>query len=260
MTIRSWTWSGCPGDDAAMRHDSGAIRRSFGRRLALSATISLALVLAVGPSSPGVAGAGLPAWTGGVDLYRPGAFSTQATWYWCTAADVQIARNIVFALGDHSSTGQRRYFEWMRAHNHYTIPVSDGVDPAGWAQGLAHFVDARYRVVTSSSFANALRSAVRRLRQTNRPVALLVDHGNHGWLLTGFTASADPAVTAAFTVTGVRVVGPLYGRQSRNGYDMPPNTLLTPARLAAFLSPWHYARTRMMWEGRWVTIQAVPST
>jgi hypothetical protein len=224
------------------------------------ALLVLAVALAVLPVPPDAAAAELPTWTGSVDLYRPGAFSTQASWLWCTAADVQIARNIVRGESDRSATAQRRYFDWMRTQNHYAIPVADGIDPAGWAKGLARYVDSRYRVVSSTSFSNALRSAVRRLRQTNRPVALLVDHGNHGWLLTGFSSTADPAVTSGFTVTRVRVVGPLYGRQSRGGYDMPPNTELTPARLAAFLTPWHYARIRMMWEGRWVTIQPIPST
>jgi hypothetical protein len=216
------------------------------------------VALALAPAVPAAAGAEFPTWTGSVDVYRPGVFTTQASWLWCTAAGVQIARNLVRGESDHSATAQRRYFDWMRTQNHYAIPVADGIDPEGWAKGLASFVDPRYRVVSSTSFSNALRSAVRRLRQTNRPVALLVDHGNHGWLLTGFSATADPAVTANFTVTRVRVVGPLYGRQSRGGYDMPPNTELTPERLATFLTPWHYARIRMMWERRWVTIQAVP--
>ncbi len=221
-----------------------------------SLIVATALVfLAPGPA----AGSGLPAWTGSFDVYRTGVFTTQATWLWCTAADVQIARNIVNREDDHSATSQRRYFDWMRAHDRYAIPVSDGVDPQGWAAGMARFVDPRYRVVTSSSFANALRSAVRRLRQTSRPVALLVDRGNHGWLLTGFSATADPAVTASFRVTGVRVVGPLYGLQSRNGYDLPPDSALSPTRLASFLTPFHYAPIRMSWEDRWVTIQAIPA-
>ena len=42
-------------------------------------------------------------------------------------------------------------------------------------------------------------------------------------------------MTASFTVTSVRVVGPLYGLQSRNGYDMPPDTRLTPGPAAALL-------------------------
>ena len=78
----------------------------------------------------------------------------------------------------------------MRLHNRYHLPLSAGVDPQGWAAGLRHFVDDRYRLVASTTFDGALRSAVRRLRQTNLPVALTVSHGNHGWILTGFTATA----------------------------------------------------------------------
>jgi hypothetical protein len=86
----------------------------------------------------------------------------------------------------------------------------------------------------------------------------LFRRGNHGWLLTGFAATADPAATLSFRVTSVRVVGPLYGLQSRGGYDMPPDSAIAPERLATFLTPFHYARTKMTWEGRWVTIQAIP--
>jgi hypothetical protein len=132
------------------------------------------------------------------------------------------------------------------------------VDPAGWSAGLRHFVDGRYRLVSSRSFDSALRSAVTRLRLTNLPVALTVSHGNHGWILTGFRATADPAKTASFTVTSVRVTGPLYGLQSKNGYDMAPNTKLTTAQLKRFFTPWKYAPRKMIWDGRYVSIQPVP--
>jgi hypothetical protein len=202
--------------------------------------------------------ANLPAWTGGVNLYRSGTFTTQKSWLWCTAAGVQIVRNIVDRKTDHSTAGQRRYFNWMRGHNRYELPLSAGVDPAGWAAGLRHFVDDRYRLVSSRSFDSALRSAVKRLRLTNLPVALTVSHGNHGWILTGFRATADPAVTNSFRVTSVRVTGPLYGLQSKNGYDMAPNTKLTTAQLKRFFTPWKYAPKAMIWDGRYVSIQPVP--
>jgi hypothetical protein len=146
----------------------------------------------------------------------------------------------------------------MRAHDRYAIPISDGVDPAGWAAGLRRFVDPRYRLVTSTSFDSALRSAVTSLRRTNLPVAITVAHGDHAWILTGFSATADPAVTTQFSVTGVRVVGPLWGLRNRTyGYDMRPDTRLTPSQLKGFFTPWHYARIRMAWEGRWVSVQPV---
>ena len=146
----------------------------------------------------------------------------------------------------------------MRGRNRYDLPLSAGVDAAGWTAGLRHFVDDRYRLVSSRTFDGALRSAVTRLRLTGLPVALTVSHGNHGWILTGFRATADPATTSAFTVTSVRVTGPLYGLQSKNGYDMPPNTKLTTAQLRRYFTPWKYAPKPMVWDGRYVSIQPVP--
>jgi hypothetical protein len=119
-------------------------------------------------------------------------------------------------------------------------------------------VDSRYTLYTSRSFDSALRSAVTNLRQTGLPVAITVEHGNHAWIITGFTASADPARTTDFTVTSINVVGPLWGLQSRTyGYDMKPDTKLTPKQLAGFFTPWHYAPIKMAWEGRWVSVQPV---
>jgi hypothetical protein len=210
------------------------------------------------PRTAEAAEANLPAWTGGVNLYRNGTFTTQKSWLWCTAAGVQIVRNIVDRKTDHTTAGQRRYFTWMRDRNRYDLPLSAGVDAAGWTAGLRHFVDDRYRLVSSRTFDSALRSAVTRLRLTNLPVALTVSHGNHGWILTGFRATADPATTTTFTVTSVRVTGPLYGLQSKNGYDMPPNTKLTTAQLKRFFTPWKYAPMKMVWDGRYVSIQPIP--
>ena len=229
------------------------------RRSIVGLIVAASLTIAsIGLPRPTAAADALPAWHGGIDLYRDGTYTVQKSWLWCTAAGVQIVRNIVDVEADHTTTAQRRYFAWMRLHNRYHLPLSAGVDPQGWAAGLRHFVDDRYRLVASTSFDNALRSAVRRLRQTNLPVALTVSRGNHGWILTGFTASADPLTAASFRVTGVRVTGPLYGLQSRGGYDMPPDTKLTPDQLRRYFTPWRYAPMPMVWDGRYVSIQPVP--
>jgi hypothetical protein len=237
-------------------------RLAFGMRplAGLIAALSLAFGYAVAPPPAIAADPPLPAWDGSVDLYRDGVFTTQKNWLWCTAAGVQIVRNIVDEQDDHTVSGQRRYFNWMRERNRYALPLSAGVDPQGWTAGLRQFVDDRYRLVTSTTFDNALRSAVKRLRLTGLPVALAVAHGNHGWILTGFAATEDPARTASFKVTSVRIVGPLYGLQSRNGYDMPPDTKLTPTQLKRYFTPWKYPPKAMIWDGRYVSIQPVPET
>jgi hypothetical protein len=199
----------------------------------------------------------LPAWDGGIDLYRDGVFTTQKSWLWCTAAGVQIVHNIVERDNDHTTSGQRRYFDWMRSKNHYELPESAGVDPQGWTAGLRHFVDDRYRLVASRSFRAGLRSAAANLRRTDLPVALTVSRGNHGWILTGFEATADPLLTDDFDVTSVRVVGPLFGLQSKNGYDMRPGTKLSAEELRRFFTPWRYAPMAMIWDGKYVSIQPV---
>ncbi len=239
---------------------SGRVHSRSIARIVLAALVATAL-LAGRVALPGAEVSALSRWTGGMDLYRTGVFTTQKTWLWCTAADVQIIRNMAYGQRDHSRTNQSRYFTYMRAHDRYAIPVSDGTDPGGWTAGLRHFVDSRYRLYQSTSFSSALRSAVTNMRKTNLPVAIAVQHGNHGWVLTGFTATADPARTTRFSVTSVRVVGPLWGLQSRTyGYDMRPDTKLTPSQLRGFFTPWHYARVRMAWEGKWVSIQPVATT
>ena len=135
---------------------------------------------------PGVEVTALPRWTGGVNLYRRGVYTTQKSWLWCTAASIQIIRNITRGTNDHTAKNQRRYFNWMRKHNRYRLPLSAGVDAQGWAAGFRHYVDARYRLVASKTFASALRLAVIRLRKTNLPVGVTVSRGNHAWVLHRF--------------------------------------------------------------------------
>jgi len=227
-------------------------------RLVLGVVVAALAAGAGPPPAANAATAPVQTWDGGVNLYRGGAFATQRTWQWCTAAGVQIVRNIAEGESDQARSRQARYYGYMREHNRYPVRAQDGVDPGGWAAGLRRFVDERYRVVASNSFGAALRSAVTSLRQTNLPVGITVAHGTHAWILTGFTATEDPLVTDDFRVTSVRVTGPLWGLQSRaRGYDMRPNTKLTPAQLNDYFTPWHYAPIRMAWEGQWVSIQPV---
>jgi hypothetical protein len=226
-------------------------------RLIALLAVAVGLVISVPPAP---ADAALSTWTGGINLYRTGVYTVQKTWTWCTAADVQIMRNIVRNQSDHSYASQKAYFAYMRLHNHYAIPSSDGVDPHGWAAGLKRWVDLRYRAKSYATFAAGLKVAVKSLRMTNRPIGILVARGNHAWVLHGFTATADPARTNNFTVTSVRVTGPLWGLQNRTfGYDMAPNKKLTSSQFRTFWTPWHYARIRMVWEGRFVAIVPVYS-
>ena len=187
---------------------------------------------------------------GSVNLYRDGAFATQRTWQWCTAAGVQIVKNIAEGESDQARSRQARYYGYMREHNRYPVPRAGRRRPGGWAAGLRRFVDERYRVVASDSSAPRSGPPSRACGDA-LPVGITVAHGTHAWILTGFTATGTRSSTDDFRVTSVRVTGPLWGLQSRaRGYDMRPNTKLTPAQLNDYFTPWHYAPIRMAWEGQ----------
>lgn len=218
----------------------------------------VALVLAASVFAPGSAAAAPQRGSLTFDVYRPGVYSMQATWTWCTAASVQIIRNVLLDQTNHSATQQGQFFAYMRANNRYQQPSHRAVDPQGFLAGLRQFVDPSYALVASPTFDAAVHSAVTQLRLTGEPVALIVAAGRHAWVLTGFTATADPALTTSFGVVSVRVVGPLYGRQSVGGYDSPPDTSLSFAALRQFLLPYRFPFATTPWTGRYVTFQAIP--
>jgi hypothetical protein len=226
--------------------------RIVGIALLFLATFTLAPVAVAGASPRSVPET--------FDVYRPGVYSEQATWTWCTAASVQIMRNILLAETDHSSAHQQQFFDDMRASNRYQLAGHRGVDPEGFLAGLRHFVSPAYALVVSPTFDAAVRSAVTQLRLTGKPVALIVAAGRHAWVLTGFTATADPARTTDFQVASVRIVGPLYGRQSINGYDSPPDTSISYAALRRFLLPYRFPFAATPWTSRYLTFQAIRTT
>ena len=97
-------------EPAPDRAPGGAVGVGMNRsiRVALLA-LGLALGWTVAPAPPPgspAAVAAAEAWDGSVDLYRKGVFTTQKTWLWCTAAGVQIVRNIVEGEADHARASQ----------------------------------------------------------------------------------------------------------------------------------------------------------
>jgi PKD repeat protein len=194
----------------------------------------------------------IPAWTGRMNLYRSGVFSTQATYTWCVPTSAQIMVNIIKGRSVHSSTEQYRWYKLGRQLNRYRYPWA-GVDPKGFA-GILNTVGAGpYRVYAGTSYQTALRYAALRMRLTGKPVGLFVGHGSHAWVLNGFAATADPAVTSSYTVTSVNVMGPLWPKQTRGYWDMAPNTKLSNATFARILTRYD-DRITTVWDYRYVVI------
>ena len=195
---------------------------------------------------------GLPAWTGTLDFYRPSAFASQATTTWCVAASSQMMLNMILGQSDSLSSSQATYITYGQANDGGNYP--SGTNPAGWSAILDRYGGATYSVQTFGDSTSALKQAALRMRQTNRPVGMLVWKGRHAWVMDGFTATADPATTSNFTITSVDVAGPLYPRpMNSSGYDLPPDTQLTPAQLATYFLPYTDSIVKT-WNGKYVLI------
>jgi len=149
-----------------------------------------------------------------LNLYRDGVFVHQVDDQTCVAAAAQNMLNVI-RLGedgrppDTTTATQRALYDrivelttWEDSHN-------GGTGPGGWAALLTE-EGYPYEVRTYESRLAALRGAAAALRATGRPVGVIAWQGIHSWVMTGFTATADPATTGRFTVSEAYVLDPWY--------------------------------------------------
>lgn len=200
----------------------------------------------------------LRTWTGSFNLYRSSAFSTQRTNVWCIAAGVQMMRNLIKGESDHSSATQKRYYDDARANDRFENWRFPGSDAQGWAAALRTYTGvSHYAWHADTTYRDAIRSAARQIRRTGKPVGLMVSRGGHAWVMTGFRATADPAVTDDYEVTSVYIMGPLYPvQQSSSGYDRPPNTRFSYEWLKHFFVPFRSLpnENSEIWDQKFVSV------
>ena len=107
----------------------------------------------------------------------------------------------------------------------------------GWATGLNLVGAGPYDLVGTDTIDAALLAAARAIRLTGKPVGLLMWHGRHAWVMSGFRATADPLNPDA-KVTAVFVEDPLYPFGSSSWGPSPaPGAALTPAELGRQFVP-----------------------
>jgi hypothetical protein len=217
-------------------------------------------------AGPSIAPSGSPASTPKpgpfrIDLYRSGAFISELTAIWCLPAAMQVSANIMDIhagkRSDRTRARQKQLFDLARS----LAPSRDGAaEPEGWAAGLTKLGYGKYKVAALPSIKAAIQVAAKALRTTGRPVGLMVWRGVHSWVMSGFTATADPAITSTFTVTAVYIEDVWYPRISSIwGRSRPPDSLVPVKRLPEDFLPW-----RLPWahypgkDGRFVIVVPVP--
>jgi hypothetical protein len=171
-----------------------------------------------------------------MDLYQRGDYVGELTKVWCLPAAMQTSINIMNPGADTSRKTQASIFKLARS----LAPAPDGAaEPEGWAEGLTRLGYGHYEVTQQASIKAAIHLAARQVRLTNRPAGLLVWRGAHSWVMSGFTATADPATTNSFVVVAVRIEDVWYPRVSTIwGYSRPPDALVPVGALSADYLPW----------------------
>ncbi len=219
----------------------GRLRRSL---LASLAAIAVALsaapsATALGAAPLGVGPLAAPA-PFELDLASRSDFVAQTNFVQCVGASMQMMLNITTSLDDRSAA---RQLELQRLARSLSPSRPDGreregASVRGWADGLNRLGAGPYRLVGTTSIEEAMRLAAGSIRATRHPVGLLMWHGRHAWVMSGFRATADPLRSAGFRVTAAVVLDPLYPHGSRTWGPSPsPRQALSIAGLARQFVP-----------------------
>jgi hypothetical protein len=194
-----------------------------------------------------------------MNLYGRGDFATQMTKHYCVPGAMQTMINVMDRGAKRASREiQDRLYRLARRLSTDRLR-GEGAEPEGWARGLERLGYGRFEVLVEKTRAGAIRDAALALRKTARPVGLLVWRGAHSWVMVGFRATADPALTSDFRVTHVRIVDVWYPRVSSIwGASVKPSTLIPVAKLKEDYLPWR--RPLMRYpdkDGRFVLVAPV---
>jgi hypothetical protein len=161
-----------------------------------------------------------------LDVSDRGDFVAQSNFVQCVGASMQMMLNMIQPGRDQSASRQLQLQKLARAWSGSRPDgrQRQGASVRGWAAGLNILGAGPYRLVGTKTLEQAMKAAAEAITATGRPVGLLVWRGRHAWVMSGFTATADPATTNDFRVTRANVHDPLYphgnavwGRSPRPG-------------------------------------------
>jgi hypothetical protein len=178
-----------------------------------------------------------------------GDFVAQKNFVQCVGASMQMMLNMIEPGRDRTARTQLKLQRLARA---WSGPRPDGgerqgASVRGWASGLNLLGAGPYRLVGETTLAAALKTAARAIATTGKPVGLLVWRGRHAWVMSGFTATADPLTTDRFEVTRAVIHDPLYPHGSKAWGPSPaPGTALTPTQVGRQFVP---RRMNTQWLG-----------
>jgi hypothetical protein len=165
-------------------------------------------------------------------------FASEERKDWCAPAGIQMVLSVL-GLADTSTAFQERMAsrvgEWESARD----SRNGDWGPGAMALALAAYGAPGFQVRAYDTRADALRDAAAAIERTHEPAILLAWRGAHTWVMTGYRATADPAIFANARVTGTYILDPWYPRNSSIwGPSDPPGTFQDASEMERNFLPW----------------------
>jgi len=176
------------------------------------------------------------------DLYFVGAYEHQIDSRTCTAASVAMMENLIDRHDLNLS--QSAILRYEQPRDALNDAVQRGSDPLGWSRAATYFSrytsrPTTYRWEAYDTEMGALRRAAKQLATTGKPVGLLVWHGTHAMVMTGFIATGDPR-HGKFKLTYVYVSDPLGHTHYRYAAALSPlDTYLQTDATPTYDAAWY---------------------
>lgn len=194
---------------------------------------------------------GAAAWGGTyrTDVYFAAGYEHQVDSRTCTAAATAMMMN--FLAHRDLNLNQDSILRFEQARDALQNSVQRGSDPLGWSRAATYFSGHTNRPTTYTweaygSARSALRRAATQIALTGKPVGLLVAHGAHAMVMTGFEASDNPVRRSSFTLSAIWVSDP--NGAAHRIYDASSTPLNSYLQMDA--TPWYDSQ----WYGRYIVI------
>jgi hypothetical protein len=208
------------------------------RRIALGLPMLLALALVSGGRPAPAAAASSFTY----DTYFWSAYERQVDSRTCTAASTAMMMNIL--NGRDLNLDQRAILSYSQPRDALSDSVQRGTDPLGWSRAATYFSRYTIRPTTYkweaySTEAAALKRAAYQIARYGKAVGLLVQHGRHAVVMTGFTTTRNP-LRGSFKVTAIYYSDPLGTRHSYVSAALSPlNSYRETDATSAYDAEWY---------------------
>ena len=209
--------------------------------------LPLLLVLSIASSvAPAPANAGWDGYTR--DLYFAAGYERQVDSRTCTAAGTAMMMNFI-ARRDFG-LNQLTILRFEQSRDALNDRVQRGSDPLGWSKAATYWsrYTGRPTIYAWQAFSSeyaALKDAAARIARFCKPVGLVVLHGRHAIVMTGFKANRDPS-RGDFRLLSVFVSDP-YG----NRHTLYPAADTPLNRYLELDATTMYDR---LWYGKYITV------